>query len=120
MSERDSEREPERNPAGQHVLDALFATVESRRGADPASSWTARLLAGGVPAAAKKTGEEAVETILAAVAEDPEALASESADLLYHLLVLWAACGVTPDRVWRELERRAGLSGLAEKAARTP
>ena len=108
------------SPERQHVLDALFATVESRRGADPASSWTARLLAGGVPAVAKKTGEEAVEAILAAMAEDPDALAAESADLLSHLLVLWAACGVTPDRVWRELERREGTSGIAEKAARTP
>ncbi len=108
------------SPERQHVLDALFETVESRRGADPASSWTARLLAGGVPAVAKKTGEEAVETILAAMAEDPDALAAESADLLYHLLVLWAACGVTPTQVWRELERREGASGIAEKAARTP
>ena len=107
-------------PERQHVLDALFATVESRRGADPASSWTARLLAGGVPAVAKKTGEEAVETVLAAMADDPDALAAESADLLYHLLVLWAACGVTPAQVWRELERREGTSGIAEKAARTP
>lgn len=107
-------------PDRQHVLDALFATVESRRDADPDSSWTARLLAGGVPAVAKKTGEEAVETILAAMKEDPDALAAESADLLYHLLVLWAACGVTPAQVWRELERREGTSGIAEKAARTP
>ena len=102
------------------MLDALFATIESRRDADPDSSWTARLLADGVPAIAKKTGEEAVETILAAMAEDPDALAAESADLLYHLMVLWAACGVSPERVWQELERREGISGLAEKAARTP
>ena len=115
-----SNENPERAPGGQHVLDALFETVESRRGANPESSWTARLLAGGVPAVAKKTGEEAVETILAAMAEDRKALAAESADLLYHLLVLWAACGVKPEDVWRELERREGISGLAEKAARTP
>ena len=108
------------DPESRHVLDTLFETIESRRDADTASSWTARLLAGGVPAVAKKTGEEAVETILAAMAEDPEALAAESADLLYHLLVLWAACGVNPEQVWRELERREGTSGLAEKAARTP
>ena len=124
MSERDPRRDAQSdsqsNAGARHVLDVLYETVESRRGADPASSWTARLLAGGVPAVAKKTGEEAVEAILAAMAEDPDALASESADLLYHLLVLWAACGVTPDRVWRELERREGTSGLAEKAARTP
>ena len=120
MSERDPQRDAQSNSGARHVLDVLYETVESRRGADPASSWTARLLAGGVPAVAKKTGEEAVEAILAAMAEDPDALAAESADLLYHLLVLWAACGVTPDRVWRELERREGTSGLAEKAARTP
>ena len=110
----------ESNPESRHVLDALFATIESRRDADPDSSWTARLLADGVPAIAKKTGEEAVETILAAMAEDPDALAAESADLLYHLMVLWAACGVSPERVWQELERREGTSGIAEKAARTP
>ena len=110
----------ESTPESRHVLDALFATVESRRDADPSSSWTARLLAGGVPVVARKTGEEAVETILAAMAEDPDALASESADLLYHLLVLWAVCGLRPERVWRELERREGRSGIAEKAARTP
>ena len=110
----------ESNPESRHVLDALFETIESRRGADPASSWTARLLADGVPGIAKKTGEEAVETILAAMAEDPDALAAESADLLYHLLVLWAACGVSPARVWQELERREGTAGLAEKSARTP
>ena len=124
MSERDPRRDTQSdaqsNSGARHVLDVLYETVESRRGADPASSWTARLLAAGVPSVAKKTGEEAVEAILAAMAEDPEALAAESADLLYHLLVLWAACGVTPDRVWRELERREGTSGLAEKAARTP
>ena len=61
-----------------------------------------------------------METILAAMAEDPDALAAESADLLYHLLVLWAACGVSPARVWQELERREGTSGLAEKSVRTP
>ena len=109
--------EPGRTDGG-HVLDRLFETVESRRGAAPETSWTARLLAGGVPAAAQKTGEEAVETILAATAGDADALAAESADLLYHLLVLWAACGIAPDRVWRELERREGTSGVAEKAAR--
>ena len=108
------------DPESRHVLDALFETIERRRDADPTSSWTARLLAGGVPAVAKKTGEEAVETILAAMAEDRDALAAESADLLYHLLVLWAACGVSPEQVWRELERREGMSGIAEKAARKP
>ncbi len=100
------------------ILDRLYAVIESRRGADPAESWTARLLAGGTEAAARKLGEESVETIVAALAEDDAALAEESADLLYHLLVLWASRGVAPAAVWRALEARAGTSGIAEKAAR--
>lgn len=101
------------------ILDRLFATIESRKGADPSSSWTAKLLAGGPEAAAKKVGEESAETIIAALSRDGEALASESADLLYHLLVLWAAKGIEPDDVWRELESREGVSGIREKASRT-
>jgi len=101
-----------------HVLDVLYETIDKRRDADPKESWTAKLLAKGVPKIAQKTGEEAVETVIAAVADDPEALTAESADLLYHLLVLWAARGVTPDMVWKELQRREGLSGLDEKASR--
>jgi phosphoribosyl-ATP pyrophosphohydrolase len=100
------------------ILDRLFAVIESRRGADPSASWTAKLLAGGPEAIARKVGEESVETIVAALAQDNEALAAESADLLYHLLVLWAAKGVAPEDVWRALESREGTSGIAEKAAR--
>ncbi len=100
------------------ILDRLYAVIDSRRGADPAESWTARLLAGGPEAAARKLGEESVETIVAALAGDEAALAEESADLLYHLLVLWAARGVAPHDVWRALEARQGRSGIAEKAAR--
>jgi phosphoribosyl-ATP pyrophosphohydrolase len=100
------------------ILDRLFATIESRRGADPSSSWTAKLLAGGPEKAAEKVGEESVETIVAALTQDGEALANESADLLYHLLVLWAAKGIAPEDVWRALESREGTSGIAEKAAR--
>ena len=100
------------------ILDRLFAVIESRRGADPSASWTATLLAGGPEAAARKVGEESVETIIAALAADNEALAAESADLLYHLLVLWAANGITPEDVWRALQARDGTSGIAEKAAR--
>ena len=100
------------------ILDRLFAVIESRRTADPAASWTAQLLAGGPPAAARKLGEESVEAIIAALAEDREALTAESADLLYHLLVLWAATGIAPADVWRALEARHGTSGIAEKAAR--
>jgi len=101
-----------------HVLDRLAATVASRRGADPASSYTARLLAAGPTKAAQKLGEEAVETVIEAVRGDAGKLAAESADLLYHLTVLWAAVGVDPAAVWAELERREGTSGIAEKAAR--
>ena len=100
------------------ILDRLFAVIESRKGADPSESWTARLLAGGPPAVARKLGEESVETIVAALAEDNDALAAESADLLYHLLVLWAAKGMAPEAVWRALAAREGTSGIAEKAAR--
>lgn len=100
------------------VIDALAATVESRRGADPDASYTAKLLAAGPARAAKKFGEEAVETVIAAVSGDRAETAKEAADALYHLLVLLIAAGVTPGDVAAELARRAGTSGLAEKAAR--
>lgn len=101
-----------------HPFDRLFATVAARKGADPSESYTAKLLARGPGKAAQKLGEEAVETVIEAVRGDPAAVASESADLLYHLCVVWAACGVTPDQVWDALRRREGVSGLEEKAAR--
>lgn len=99
------------------VLDRLAVTVEARKGADPTSSYTAQLLSD--PArAAKKLGEEAVETVIAAGQRDPDAIAAESADLLYHWLVLLAASGVTTDAVAEKLEAREGTSGLQEKALR--
>jgi phosphoribosyl-ATP pyrophosphohydrolase len=99
------------------VLDRLAATIEARRGADSASSYTAQLLAD--PArAAKKLGEEAVEMVIAAGQRDPDAIAAESADLLYHWLVLLAATGVSVDAVAEKLEAREGRSGLDEKASR--
>jgi len=101
-----------------HPLDRLFATVAARKGADPSSSYTAKLLARGSGKAAQKLGEEAVETVIEAVRGDADAVAAESADLLYHLCVVWAACGVTPGQVWDELKRREGVSGIEEKAAR--
>ncbi len=101
------------------VLDELYRVIEDRRGADPESSYTAKLFQDGVEAIAGKVGEEAVETVVAALSERPDALADESADLLYHLLVLWAAKGLKPSEVWAELEARQGTSGLEEKAART-
>ena len=99
------------------VLERLAATVAARKGADAQTSYTAQLLAD--PArAAKKLGEEAVETVIAAVQGDPAALAAESADLIYHWLVVLAAAGVPLDEVAARLEAREGTSGLAEKAAR--
>ena len=99
------------------VLERLAATIAARKGGDPAASYTAKLLAD--PAlAAKKLGEEAVETVIAAVAQSPDALASESADLLYHWLVLLAASDVSLDAVAEKLAAREGTSGLAEKASR--
>ncbi len=104
--------------ATAEILDALYAVIESRRGGDPEGSYTAKLLAGGAEKIAGKVGEEAVEAIIAALREGPERLASESADLLYHLCVLWAAVGVRPADVWAELAAREGVSGLTEKANR--
>jgi phosphoribosyl-ATP pyrophosphohydrolase len=101
------------------VLDRLAATIASRRGGDAASSYTAKLLAGGPPLAAKKLGEEAIETVIAAVQGDPDALAAESADLLYHWLVLLAASGVDLAAVAAKLAAREGISGHAEKASRS-
>ena len=102
-----------------HPLDRLFATIAARKEAgDAAQSYTAKLLSQGVEKCAKKFGEEAVETALAAVGGDKAHLAAESADVLYHLLVLWAAAGITPDDVYAALRAREGQSGLAEKASR--
>lgn len=101
-----------------HRLEELFAVIRSRKDADPASSYTAKLYAKGLPQIAKKLGEEGVEAALAGVAGTREEVIAESADLLYHLLVLWAAREVAPDEVWQVLAERTGTSGLAEKAAR--
>lgn len=103
--------------AANGCLDHLFQIIDSRRGADPQQSYTARLFAKGRLRMAKKVGEEATEVVIAALAEDKSRLAAESADLLYHLMVLWAANGVQPGDVWAELERREGMSGYALKAA---
>jgi phosphoribosyl-ATP pyrophosphohydrolase len=100
------------------VLDRLWQVIQSRRGADPQSSYTARLFAWGRAKIAQKLGEEAVEAVIEGVAENPAALIGESADLLYHLLVLWAAVGVSPEDVAAELARREGTPGIAEKRAR--
>jgi phosphoribosyl-ATP pyrophosphohydrolase len=100
------------------VLSRLTTTIAAREGADPSSSYTAKLLAGGPALAGKKMGEEAVEAIIAAVQGDPDALAAESADLIYHWLVLLAAAGVSLDAVADKLAAREGRSGVEEKASR--
>ena len=99
-------------------LDALEAVIRQRRGADPDSSYIARLSAKGRAKIAQKLGEEAVETVIAAIQDDREALKAEAADLVFHLLVLLADAGLTLDDVRAELARREGVSGIAEKAAR--
>jgi phosphoribosyl-ATP pyrophosphohydrolase len=101
-----------------HTLERLHAAILSRRGADPATSYTAKLLQRGTAKIAQKLGEEAVETAIEAVRGDRGKLIGESADLLYHLLVLWADAGIAPDEVWAELQRREGQSGIAEKEQR--
>ena len=106
------------NSVGEHVLDRLYFVIDSRKGADPNTSYTARLFARGRQQIAKKRGEEAVEALIEGIRGDRPKLVGESADMLYHLLTLWAATGVKPRAVWTELARREGLSGIAEKASR--
>lgn len=100
------------------VLHDLAATIQSRKDADPDTSWTAKLFAKGPEKCAEKFGEEAIEAIIEAVKGDRQKLASEAADVLYHLLVMLAARDVTLADVEAELARREGTSGIAEKAAR--
>ncbi|MGB0920347.1 MAG: phosphoribosyl-ATP diphosphatase [Alphaproteobacteria bacterium] len=100
------------------VLNRLWATIEARKGADPSESWTAKLLAKGPEKCAQKVGEEAVETAIAAAAGKRDEVVSESADLLYHLMVLWAATDISPDEIYAKLREREGISGIAEKASR--
>lgn len=100
------------------TLDDLYATIEARKTADPASSWTAQLLAKGPEKCAEKFGEEAVEAIIEAVKGDSKALTSEAADVLYHLLVMLAACDVPLKDVLETLSARQAQSGLTEKANR--
>lgn len=102
-----------------HILDRLAAVIASRKGADPDSSYTAKLFAKGRGKVCEKVGEEATETIVAALSQTPDDVAAESADLLYHLMVLWAETGVAPADVWAKLEAREGTSGIDEKNSRT-
>ncbi len=100
------------------MIDRLYEVVLHRKGAAPDISYTASLFARGRVRIAQKLGEEALETALATLTESSEHVVHESADLLYHLTVLWAAIGVKPTDVWRELERRFGTSGLDAKKTR--
>jgi phosphoribosyl-ATP pyrophosphohydrolase len=109
---------PPANGPDARVLDRLWATVLSRKDASPSESHSARLLSRGTAKIAQKFGEEAVECLIEAVGGHRAALIAESADVLYHLLVLWVDAGLRPDQIWAELARREGMSGLAEKAAR--
>ena len=105
-------------PADMTVLDRWFDVVQSRKGTDPSVSHSARLLSRGTYKIAQKFGEEAVECLIEAVAGRKDLLIGESADVLYHLIVLWVDAGVTPQDVWAELKRREGTSGIEEKASR--
>ena len=110
---------PPQDPAATaEVLDRLWQVVMERRTADPSVSHSARLLSRGTGKVAQKFGEEAVECVIEAVQGNKAALVGESADVLYHLLVVWVASGVEPAEVWAELHRREGVSGVAEKASR--
>ena len=100
------------------VLERLFETIKGRHGDSPDVSYTAKLFSKGRGEIARKLGEEATETIIAALCEGDDKVISESADLLYHLLVLWVDTGVEPAHVWEELARREGTSGIDEKDAR--
>jgi phosphoribosyl-ATP pyrophosphohydrolase len=104
--------------SGAVVLDRVYGVVESRRQADPNVSHSARLLLRGPAKVAQKFGEEAVECLIEAVAGNRDAVIAESADVLYHLIVVWVSTGVAPEEVWAELIRREGVSGIAEKASR--
>lgn len=101
------------------MLDRLFEVIEARRIARPAGSYVVSLLDGGIGAIGAKVCEEAEEVVRAAREESDGALAHEVADLLFHVLVLLSARGVSPDESFRELARRFGIGGLEEKAARS-
>ena len=119
VSKAKASKTPPPSPSGGEIVDRLWATVVKRRSVDPSKSHSARLLARGTAKVAQKFGEEAVECLIEAVAKNPAAVITESADVLYHLTVLWVAAGVEPAEVWAELRRREGVSGIDEKAART-
>ena len=99
-------------------IDRLFSIINSRIKESPENSYTAQLGSMGTPKITQKLGEETIETIVAALTKDRKEVVKESADLIYHLLVLWVHIGIKPEEVWRELLEREALSGLEEKASR--
>lgn len=99
-------------------IERLAQTIAARQGADPESSWTAKLLSKGPEKCAEKFGEEAIEAVIEAIKGDRARLTSEAADVIYHLLVMCAARGVTLSQIEQELARREGMSGITEKSAR--
>lgn len=100
------------------VLDRIYDVIASRRGADPDTSYVAKLYKKGRLKMAEKIGEEATETVIAALAQGEREVVSESADLIFHLMVLWADMGIVPEQIYAELARREGTSGISEKASR--
>lgn len=105
-------------PGESAVIERVFETIKTRASADPATSYVAALHAKGRNEIAGKVGEESTETVIAAISGGHDDVVHESADLLFHLMVLWSDCGVAPDEVFAELARREGTSGLDEKASR--
>lgn len=103
-----------------HAIERLAATIEERKSSPADASWTAKLLAKGADKCAEKFGEESIEAIIACAKNDRENLKYEAADVIYHLGVMLAARDITLGEVMDELDRRAGVSGIAEKAARKP
>jgi phosphoribosyl-ATP pyrophosphohydrolase len=118
VSEKSSDETSTGEKSCWDVVDRLYATIVNRKGADPATSYTAKLYAGGTLKIAQKFGEESVELVIEAMRGDAAKLADESADVLYHLLVVWANAGVTPEQVCDVLEKRTSMSGVEEKKGR--
>ena len=100
------------------ILEELFELIKSRKGADPEKSYVAKMFGKGRLKIAQKLGEESVETVIEAVADNKKLAIDESADLLFHLLILWADMGIKPEKVMKELEKRKGKSGIEEKKSR--
>jgi phosphoribosyl-ATP pyrophosphohydrolase len=99
----------------KHIFDALFSVIEERHASMTEESYTTKLFSAGVPKIAQKVGEEAVETVIEAMRGDKALLVEESADLLFHLMVLWQACGVKPDDVWQVMQARRSKKSFSNE-----